>query len=349
MLEEPENHLHPGGIPQLLLRLRGRTSDRTRLTSGHGRQTLVTSHSPVTLAAALEQAPDSVVFLDTVTRFGEGGAPRRLTRVKKVADEGERGTFVTPLEVRKYLDPVGGSHVGRRYFNLALLTAGASDQWFLAPLINRQITELAQETSVDFDYSGVVAGDCFTAAPRDRVQQEVAELLHFFDVVLIHHDHNELGKDDALRGQFADDATRIVGLVPVRQTEAWMLADVCALREASPVSSASWEVPHDVEKVADPKALLKTAARRATECRKTFRSLGPGGRTRHARESARLPALAHGTPDSDGAVALAVTLRVEGTPVPPNRRQPARPATHTTRTPKGGHPTGVTALRTDQD
>ncbi|WP_255953014.1 hypothetical protein [Streptomyces odontomachi] len=43
--------------------------------------------------------------------------------------------------------------MGRRYFTLALLTEGASDQWFLGPLIDRQITELAQETSVGFDYS----------------------------------------------------------------------------------------------------------------------------------------------------------------------------------------------------
>lgn len=107
MLEEPENHLHPSRIPQLLFRLKGRTSDRAILESGNGRQTLITSHSPVALAAALEAAPDSVVFLDTVTRLGDDLPPRRLTRARKVADEGERGTFVTPLEVRKYLDPVG--------------------------------------------------------------------------------------------------------------------------------------------------------------------------------------------------------------------------------------------------
>jgi predicted ATPase len=107
MFEEPENGLHPSRVPQLLSRLRARTSDRKTLTSGHGRQTLVTSHSPVALAAALEEAPESVVFLDTVTRFGDGLPPRRLTRGRKVAEEGERGTFVTPLEVRKYLDPVG--------------------------------------------------------------------------------------------------------------------------------------------------------------------------------------------------------------------------------------------------
>ncbi|MER6150620.1 hypothetical protein ACWGPD_11505 [Streptomyces hirsutus] len=49
----------------------------------------------------------AVAFLDTVTRFGDGLPPRRLTRARKVADSGERGTFVTPLEVGKCLGPTG--------------------------------------------------------------------------------------------------------------------------------------------------------------------------------------------------------------------------------------------------
>ncbi|MDQ0813778.1 putative ATPase [Streptomyces sp. B3I7] len=107
LIEEPENGLHPTRVPQLLSRLKGRTSDLATLASGNGRQTLITTHSPVALAAALEEAPASVVFMDTVTRFGDGLPPRRLSRVRKVAESGERGTFVTPLEVRKYLDPLG--------------------------------------------------------------------------------------------------------------------------------------------------------------------------------------------------------------------------------------------------
>jgi predicted ATPase len=107
MIEEPENGLHPTRVPELLSRLKGRTSEPATRTAGNGRQILITTHSPVALAAALEEAPDSVVFLDTVTRFGDGLPPRRLSRVRKVAESGERGTFVTPLEVRKYLDPLG--------------------------------------------------------------------------------------------------------------------------------------------------------------------------------------------------------------------------------------------------
>lgn len=76
MIEEPENGLHPTRVPQLLSRLKGRTSDLATLASGNGRQTLITTHSPVALTAALEETPASVVFLDTVTRFGDGPLPR---------------------------------------------------------------------------------------------------------------------------------------------------------------------------------------------------------------------------------------------------------------------------------
>lgn len=164
--------------------------------------------------------------------------------------------------------------MGRRYLSLALLTEGASDQWFLAPLIDRQIAELAQETPVGFDYSGVETGECFTVAHRDVVTREVAELLRYFDIVMIHHDHNERGKVDAVREQLGDHASRIVALVPVRETEAWMLADPEALREASPASDATWEVPYDVEKVADPKALLKTALGGRRDAERDFDRLG---------------------------------------------------------------------------
>jgi hypothetical protein len=106
------------------------------------------------------------------------------------------------------------------------------------------------------------------------VVREVAELLQYFDVVIVHHDHNERAKVDAIREQFAADAFRIVGLVPVRETEAWMLADTDALREASPGRDSTWEIPHDVEKIADPKAVLKAALGGRRDVERGFDRLG---------------------------------------------------------------------------
>lgn len=164
--------------------------------------------------------------------------------------------------------------MGRRYLSLALLTEGASDQWFLVPLVDRQTAELAQETPVGFDYSGVVAGECFTVARRDVVVREVADLLGYFDIVMIHHDHNERSKAEAVRECFPDDAHRIVALVPVRETEAWILADPQALGEAASARDTAWEVPHDVEKVADPKAALKAALGGRRDAERDFGRLG---------------------------------------------------------------------------
>ncbi|MGW1669619.1 AAA family ATPase [Streptomyces sp. NPDC002324] len=119
MLEEPENGLHPSRVPRLLERLRRRATELSSVerpewygdsevgNGGRLRQILVTSHSPVVLAALREESPHNVVFLDTVTRVGGGQAPTRLTRARTVAANGERGTYVTPMEVRQYLDPVG--------------------------------------------------------------------------------------------------------------------------------------------------------------------------------------------------------------------------------------------------
>ena len=170
--------------------------------------------------------------------------------------------------------PWGGTRVGRRYLSLALLTEGASDQWFLVPLVDRLIAELALEAPIGFDYSGVVVGECFTVAHRDLVVSEVADLLCYFDIVMVHHDHNERGKVDAVRERFPDDAHRIVALVPVRETEAWMLADPEALREAAPARDTAWELPYDVEKVADPKAVLKAALGGRRDAERDFGRLG---------------------------------------------------------------------------
>ncbi|MGW0943706.1 AAA family ATPase [Streptomyces sp. NPDC002623] len=120
MVEEPENGLHPSRAPRLMERLKECTTDLRLYDSPdphepHGtapalRQILVTSHSPVVLASLLDKSPHDVVFLDTVTRLGGGTPPTRLTRARKVAETGDRGTYVTPMEVRQYLDPVGYAH-----------------------------------------------------------------------------------------------------------------------------------------------------------------------------------------------------------------------------------------------
>ncbi|MFJ5304094.1 ATP-binding protein [Streptomyces sp. NPDC088350] len=74
------------------------------------RQIIGTSHSPVVPASLLDEASQDVVFMDTVTRLEKGKSPAGLTRARRVGVTGERGTYVTPMEVSQYLNPVGYAH-----------------------------------------------------------------------------------------------------------------------------------------------------------------------------------------------------------------------------------------------
>ncbi|UIX32918.1 DUF4276 family protein [Streptomyces sp. GQFP] len=149
--------------------------------------------------------------------------------------------------------------MARRYLSIALLTEGLSDQWFYVPLIDRQVEALESESEVGFDFVGTTPGSCFTVAPRERVVQEVELLLEHMDIVIVHHDHNERGKVEALRAGLSapQSAERVIGIVPVRETEAWMLADPAALPDG-PATALRDLIgsPREVEKVADPKKAL---------------------------------------------------------------------------------------------
>ena len=152
--------------------------------------------------------------------------------------------------------------MGRRYLSIALLTEGLSDQWFLLPLIDRQVAALEPESAPGFDFGGTAPASRFTVAPRDQVVEEVVSLLEHMDIVLIHHDHNERGKVESVRARLGGAAAdRLIGIVPVRETEAWMLADAAALPTATAEASVRDLVrsPRDVEKVPDPKKALAEA------------------------------------------------------------------------------------------
>ncbi|MFD7937488.1 DUF4276 family protein [Streptomyces sp. NPDC059755] len=146
--------------------------------------------------------------------------------------------------------------------SIALLTEGLSDQWFLLPLIDRQVEELELASPHGFDFANTVPGSRFTVAPRERVSEEVEMLLDHMDLVILHHDHNERSKVEAVRASLrkVEDADRVVGLVPVRETEAWMLADPAVLPD-TPAAAVRDLIrsSRDVERVPDPKKALAQA------------------------------------------------------------------------------------------
>ena len=105
MIEDLENGLHPEYQGRLCDRLAARTADT-------GRQVIATTHSPVVVSAALGRPYSAVVFLDQVAgptdEPGKTHHAQHLTRARRIADDGERGTYVTAVELENYLASASG-------------------------------------------------------------------------------------------------------------------------------------------------------------------------------------------------------------------------------------------------
>jgi predicted ATPase len=106
LIEDLENGLHP--------EFQGRLCDRlaAQAIADERRQVIATTHSPVVVSATLDRPRSMVVFLDQV--FGPSEKSdgirrgRHRTRARQIATGGERGTYVTPMELENYLASAGG-------------------------------------------------------------------------------------------------------------------------------------------------------------------------------------------------------------------------------------------------
>lgn len=109
IVDEIENGLHPSRLTELLHRLRARVTDWRRPDGLRlpTRQVIFTTHSPVVLASLLPEHADDTVFLTSVFHpWNEEGKKLGsvVTRARPIRESGERGTYVTPMEVRQYLE-----------------------------------------------------------------------------------------------------------------------------------------------------------------------------------------------------------------------------------------------------
>ncbi|GIH70637.1 AAA family ATPase [Sphaerimonospora thailandensis] len=106
-IEEVENGLHPSRIGELVRRLRREVSDPSSdVFDPLTRQVLLTTHSPVLLSEFRTDFSGSVVFFDPVLRVSQGKAPSTVTVARPVAESGEKGTYVSPRQVRRVLSYV---------------------------------------------------------------------------------------------------------------------------------------------------------------------------------------------------------------------------------------------------
>ncbi|MEZ0111216.1 hypothetical protein ABH920_005231 [Catenulispora sp. EB89] len=157
-----------------------------------------------------------------------------------------------------------------------LVCEGASDEWFLPVLLRRAIQRLCDGGRVEVQVEVEVA-----AADHQRPDTIIDALdeLPRFDVVLYHHDGTPAASAEAKIEEVRRDVTTVrrepfVAVVPVRETEAWLLADVATLARAVGVPSAvvieaAAARAKDVEGVADPKKALNSLAAAAAGRRRS--------------------------------------------------------------------------------
>ncbi|MFG2045892.1 DUF4276 family protein [Micromonospora sp. NPDC048935] len=164
-----------------------------------------------------------------------------------------------------------------RYLTSALVSEGVTDDQFLPRLLARALTEICL---TEFEDAVEVAdvqplrdrrGPCSIADVIGLVEQNPAS----FSLIFFHHDQGaNAERTDAewlrpLREVWGERAEQLVTVVPVRETEAWLLADGDALRGALGVRWTDAEMglpaqPRLVERVADPKSVLNGVMQRVS-------------------------------------------------------------------------------------
>ncbi|MHA6763027.1 AAA family ATPase [Streptacidiphilus sp. PAMC 29251] len=110
VLDEIETGLHPSRLKALIAIVHRRVEASRRQDGSYGLQVIATTHSPVALAQALSEKDGAdVMFVDTAfKRETVDGEPvmSPVTRIRSVRPGGERGSYVTSVEVQQFLDTV---------------------------------------------------------------------------------------------------------------------------------------------------------------------------------------------------------------------------------------------------
>ncbi|KYF61551.1 hypothetical protein BE11_12790 [Sorangium cellulosum] len=162
------------------------------------------------------------------------------------------------------------------FLSLALFAEGKSDYRLLTPLLRRlaeQVCVAEARTVVEVgDVIGVDAPPAYRDADRaTRILEAARTFWGGACILFIHADASVPAKAIAERVQPGIDLIRrelrggnCVAVVPVRETEAWALADGDALRHAlgTTLDDAHMGVPNqprDVEAIKDPKEALRAA------------------------------------------------------------------------------------------
>lgn len=179
-----------------------------------------------------------------------------------------------------------------RYLGLALYAEGATDYYFLSPLLQRLCEDLCLRAAGEIVEISPVLGLDDTEQTRDlnraeRIVAAAREARGAWNILFVHTD----GEGDAERAyaeRIEPALARVseifgvtqagVAVIPIRETEAWAILDGDALRQVlgTSLSDQAMGLPRtarEAEKTRDPKALLAEAFR-ATQPTGKRKSLG---------------------------------------------------------------------------
>jgi Domain of unknown function (DUF4276) len=138
-----------------------------------------------------------------------------------------------------------------------LLAEGKTDELFLGAVIFRQLRALTESGSRHVvDVGKTEIGGCRTVKDHDRIVEAAVELAGDCNLVFVHSDHDKRDKAASSVARLADLGKPVIALVPVRETEAWLLADRAAWATLRGSDLKALPRPRDIEKVADPKPVL---------------------------------------------------------------------------------------------
>lgn len=150
-----------------------------------------------------------------------------------------------------------------RWLQMALVSEGPSDDLFLPPVLHRSAVDRYGRDAVVEDVVPVRAAKGPAAIEGSIRALRARE--GSFNLVVVHHDHD--GSADRWIGEFRRQwlasgcPDPVAAVVPVRETEAWALADGDVLRR---VLGVTWDdrrlgLPdrRELEGLLDPKALLR--------------------------------------------------------------------------------------------
>jgi hypothetical protein len=166
-----------------------------------------------------------------------------------------------------------------RYLGLALYAEGPTDYRFLPPILRRLADELclqaAEEVVEVSDVLPLDAPEAYKDHGRaTRILEAARAAWGAFSILFVHTDGGG-DPEAAFRARIEPAAQAVaqqlgggencaVAVVPVRETEAWALADGAALRGAfgTTLDDAALGLPghpHEVERLPDPKQTLRAA------------------------------------------------------------------------------------------